>query len=69
MYPKIIFLFIDIKKIKNKKLIVILIIPYINFLLLNKTNNSSEIQIQGNNANSDLDKSKNNKTSKSPKKI
>jgi hypothetical protein len=64
IYPKIVFLFIYIKKIKNKELIVIPVIPNTNLLLLNKTNNSFKNQIQGNNINNDLDKSKNNKTSK-----
>jgi hypothetical protein len=63
-YPELVFLFIYIKKTKNKKPIATLVIPDTNPLLLNKTNNSSENQIQGNNINNDPDKSENNKTSK-----
>jgi hypothetical protein len=42
IYPEIILFSIYIKKIKNKKQIVTLVIPNINFLLLNKTNNNSK---------------------------
>jgi hypothetical protein len=47
IYPKIVFLFIHIKKtinkeIKSKNLIATLVIPNINLLLLSETNSSSE---------------------------